>query len=133
MVTGPVCGRKCLKIGFSSHEVALLAGELQCWRRCAALPVCRRTLQCYHSIPGDVPLQAPCGACGVVDQAFPVVVTLAALQLVFEIGKLYHPNISQVDGRVCEDMLSKSWGPTKRVTDIIHLIEEFMANPNFGV
>lgn len=63
----------------------------------------------------------------------PVVVTLAALQLVFEIGKLYHPNISQVDGRVCEDMLSKSWGPTKRVTDIIHLIEEFMANPNFGV
>ena len=88
--------------------------------------------QAEYSVRGEV---RPCPYAGArfnVTLQFPESYPFKHPELVFERGTLYHPNVSQEDGKVCENLLSKSWGPTKKVGDILSLIQEFLANPNFG-
>lgn len=53
-------------------------------------------------------------------------------QVAFEVGKLYHPNVSPVDGTMCENLLTATWGPTKKATDVLAVITSFLSQPNFG-
>lgn len=51
--------------------------------------------------------------------------------LEFEKNVLYHPNVDLKSGEVCGDLLA-AIGPTKRVPDIVGLVQSFLAQPNMG-
>jgi ubiquitin-protein ligase len=50
--------------------------------------------------------------------------------MTFKPGQLYHPNINAETGEICADTITKSFGPTKNVTDLAKLVVAFMETPN---
>ena len=50
----------------------------------------------------------------------------------FEPGQLYHPNVNRDTGEICADTITKCFGPTKNVTDLARMVQQFLQIPNPG-
>ena len=58
-------------------------------------------------------------------------VAVARVQIKFQLGVLYHPNVSSEDGTPCGDLF-KGFGPTKNVAYLAQILVDFLATPNVG-
>ena len=44
--------------------------------------------------------------------------------------KIYHPNIRQDDGEICDDLIKKDWKPTVTARSVINTLVKLIENPD---